>query len=111
MPNEPIDLNAHRERRAREQKQRARSRTAAEKTGADSLPPLGPGEVPCARCNAPISRRALRCMHCGVHFNNGRAEAFAPQEKLSRRAKLVIAVVAVAMLAAGLSTEIQALFR
>ena len=110
MPNEPIDLNAHRERRAREQKQRARSRTPAEETGADSLPPLGPGEVPCARCNAPISRRALRCMHCGVHFS-GRAETFAPQEKLSRRAKLVIAAVAVAMLAAGLSPEIEAFFR
>jgi hypothetical protein len=118
-PNAPIDLAAHRERRARLKKlqqQRAvaparRDADAATNASADvSGPPgpgMGPGEVPCVHCKQPVFGYALRCPHCGVHFS-GRAEAFAPKEGLSRRTKLIVALVAVALLLAGLSDDIAA---
>jgi hypothetical protein len=106
-----IDLAAHRERRARLKKlqqERAAaqaSRDADTLTDAPAQPGMGPGEVPCVRCKQPVFGYALRCPHCGVHFS-GRAEAFAPKEGLSRRNKLIVALVAVALLLAGLSDDI-----
>lgn len=106
-----IDLAAHRERRARLKKlqqERAAaqaSRDADTATDASAQPGMGPGEVPCVRCKQPVFGYALRCPHCGVHFS-GRAEAFAPKEGLSRRNKLIVALVAVALLLAGLSDDI-----
>ncbi|WP_413748946.1 hypothetical protein [Variovorax sp. Varisp62] len=69
----------------------------------------GPDEVPCIRCKEPVFGYALRCPHCGVHFS-GRAEDFAPKEGLSRRAKALVTLVAVALLLAGLSDDIAALW-
>ena len=118
-PNAPIDLAAHRERRARLKKlQQQRAVAQAQRNadtnadaGADDAaqpgPGMGPGEVPCVRCKQPVFGYALRCPHCGVHFS-GRAEAFAPKEGLSRRTKLIVALVAVALLLAGLSDDIAA---
>lgn len=110
---EPIDLAAHRERRARLKKlqqeraaaQASRDADANTATDAPAQPGMGPGEVPCVRCKQPVFGYALRCPHCGVHFS-GRAEAFAPKEGLSRRNKLIVALVAVALLLAGLSDDI-----
>ncbi|WP_198085234.1 hypothetical protein [Variovorax sp. E3] len=106
--HEPIDLAAHRERRARQAQQRAAAAQAA-RDGADASSEPGPGEVPCIRCNEPVFGYALRCPHCGVHFS-GRAEDFAPKEGLSRRTKALIALAAVALLLAGLSDDISALW-
>lgn len=108
---DPIDLAAHRERRARLKKlqqERAAaqaSRDADAVTDASAQPGMSPGEVPCVRCKQPVFGYALRCPHCGVHFS-GRAESFAPKEGLSRRTKLIVALVAVALLLAGLSDDI-----
>ncbi|MFS2101884.1 hypothetical protein ACCC97_23275 [Variovorax sp. Varisp85] len=104
--NDPIDLAAHRERRARQQKLRAAAQASH---GADASAKPGPDEVPCIRCKEPIFGYALRCPHCGVHFS-GRAEDFAPNEGLPRRAKAIVALVAVALLLAGLSDDIAALW-
>lgn len=118
-PNAPFDLAAHRERRARLKRQQQQQRAAlqAERDadpGADASgqpgPGMGPGEVPCVRCKQPVFGYALRCPHCGVHFS-GRAEAFAPREGLSRRTRLIVALVAVALLLAGLSDDIAAWWR
>ncbi|SEK16098.1 MULTISPECIES: hypothetical protein [unclassified Variovorax] len=108
-PNEPIDLAAHRERRARLEQQRLRQRAAAQaaRDAAPSPEPgPGPGEVPCARCGEPIFGHVRQCPHCGVHFSSGGAEAFAPKQGLSRRTKCIVALVAVALLLAGLSDDI-----
>ncbi|OAK64904.1 hypothetical protein A3K87_12525 [Variovorax paradoxus] len=108
--HEPIDLAAHRERRARQQQQRAAeqaARDAASPSASASEP--GPGEVPCIRCGEPIFGYVLRCPYCGVHFS-GRAEDFAPREGMSRRAKALVVLVAVALLLAGLSDDIAALW-
>lgn len=110
---DPIDLAAHRERRARLKKlqQERAAAQASRDADADAIsdasvqPGMGPGEVPCVRCKQPVFGYALRCPHCGVHFS-GRAEAFAPKEGLSRRTKLIVALVAVALLLAGLSDDI-----
>ncbi|RQO60141.1 hypothetical protein DBV14_06765 [Variovorax sp. KBW07] len=108
----PIDLAAHRERRARQQqeqqrqRQRASAAQASRDAGAATTEP-GPGEVPCVRCKEPIYGHALRCPHCGVHFSGG-AEAFAPKEGLPLRTKMAIALVALALLYAGLSDDIAA---
>lgn len=118
-PNAPIDLAAHRERRARlkklqqqrataqAQEQEQRDADAGSDDAAQPGPGMGPGEVPCVRCKQPVFGYALRCPHCGVHFS-GRAEAFAPKEGMSRRTKLIVALVAVALLLAGLSDDIAA---
>lgn len=129
-PNEPIDLAAHRERRARLRQQQIRLRAAAQASrearrndaadhasdsgsDPDSAPaplpaaPLAPGEVPCAHCGEPVYGHALRCPHCGVHFSGG-ADAFAPKEGMPRRTRLIVALVAVALLLAGLSDDIAA---
>lgn len=118
-PNAPIDLAAHRERRARLKKLQQQRAVAQAQRNADANadadaddaaqpgPGMGPGEVPCVRCKQPVFGYALRCPHCGVHFS-GRAEAFAPKEGLSRRTKLIVALVAVALLLAGLSDDIAA---
>ncbi|MGJ7531158.1 hypothetical protein [Variovorax sp. GB1P17] len=106
--HEPIDLAAHRERRARLQQQR--QRLASEQASRDANPPtteLAPGEVPCIRCKEPVYGHALRCPHCGVHFSGG-ADAYAPKEGLSLRTKMMIALVALALLLAGLSDDIAA---
>ena len=103
--NDPIDLAAHRERRARQQQRRA-----SEQALRDAAPPTtepGPGEVPCIRCKEPVYGHALRCPHCGVHFSGG-ADAFAPKEGLPLRTKMLIALVALALLLAGLSDDIAA---
>lgn len=115
--NAPIDLAAHRERRARLKKlqqqrataqaQEQRDADAGSDDAAQPGPGMGPGEVPCVRCKQPVFGYALRCPHCGVHFS-GRAEAFAPKEGMSRRTKLIVALVAVALLLAGLSDDIAA---
>ncbi|SFQ64217.1 hypothetical protein SAMN05216567_12375 [Variovorax sp. OK605] len=106
-PNEPIDLAAHRERRARLEQQRLRQRAAAQAArDAAPSPEPGPGEVPCARCGEPIFGHVRQCPHCGVHFSSGGAEAFAPKQGLSRRTKCIVALVAVALLLAGLSDDI-----
>jgi hypothetical protein len=108
-PNEPIDLAAHRERRARLEQQRLRQRAAAQaaRDAAPSPEPgPGPGEVPCARCGEPIFGHVRQCPHCGVHFSSGGAEAFAPKQGLSRRTKCIVALVAIALLLAGLSDDI-----
>lgn len=107
-PNEPIDLAAHRERRARLQQQRLRQRAASQASRDDDTTARadpGPGEVPCARCGEPIFGHVRQCPHCGVHFSGG-AEAFAPQGGLSRRTKCLVALVAVALLLMGLSDDI-----
>lgn len=104
--NDPIDLAARRERRARQEKQRAAAQASRD---ADASTEPGPGEVPCIRCNEPVFGYALRCPHCGVHFS-GRAEDFAPREGLSRRTKAIVTLVAVALLLAGLSDDIAALW-
>ncbi|QNK70471.1 hypothetical protein [Variovorax sp. PAMC26660] len=104
-PNDPIDLAAHRERRARQQQRRASEQAARDANSPATEP--GPGEVPCIRCKEPVYGHALRCPHCGVHFSGG-AEAFAPKEGLSLRTKMLVALVAVALLLAGLSDDIAA---
>jgi len=104
--HEPIDLAAHRERRARQQQQRAAEQAARD--AASSAEP-GPGEVPCIRCGEPVFGYVLRCPYCGVHFS-GRAEDFAPRQGMSRRAKALVVLVAVALLLAGLSDDIAALW-
>jgi hypothetical protein len=111
-PNEssaPIDLAAHRERRARLKKlQQQHASAQASRAGDDeaSAQP-GLGEVPCVRCKEPVFGYALRCPHCGVHFS-GRAETFAPREGVSLRTKMIVALVALALLLAGLSDDIAA---
>ncbi len=107
-PDEPIDLAAHRERRARLHQQQLRQRAAAQaaRDAADSAGPgPGPGEVPCARCGEPIFGQARQCPHCGVHFSGG-AAVYAPKQGMSRRTKCIVALVAVALLLAGLSDDI-----
>jgi hypothetical protein len=107
--NAPIDLAAHRERRARLKKlqqQRASAQASRADDDEASAQP-GPGEVPCVRCKEPVFGYALRCPHCGVHFS-GRAETFAPREGLSLRTKMIVALVALALLLAGLSDDIAA---
>lgn len=106
--HEPIDLAAHRERRARQQQQRAAEQAARDAASSSASEP-GPGEVPCIRCGEPVFGYVLRCPYCGVHFS-GRAEDFAPREKMSGRTKALVALVAVALLLAGLSDDIAALW-
>jgi hypothetical protein len=106
--NDTIDLAAHRERRARQQQEQQRLRASAQALrDAGSAAEPGPGEVPCVRCKEPIYGHALRCPHCGLHFSGG-AEAFAPKEGLPLRTKMAIALVALALLFAGLSDDIAA---
>ena len=106
--HEPIDLAAHRERRARQQQQRAAEQAARDAASSSASEP-GPGEVPCIRCGEPVFGYVLRCPYCGVHFS-GRAEDFAPREGMSRRTKALVVLVAVALLLAGLSDDIAALW-
>jgi len=108
--NAPIDLAAHRERRARLKKlqqQRASTQASPRADDDEASAQPGPGEVPCVRCKEPVFGYALRCPHCGVHFS-GRAETFAPREGLSLRTKMIVALVALALLLAGLSDDIAA---
>jgi hypothetical protein len=116
MTEPPIDLAAHRRRRA--QRQRDRALGAAAPTVVDtkkrttslaqffSRPDkvdiqLGPGEVPCPRCRAPIPGNARRCSSCGVHFN-GRAENFAPKTRYPLWVRLVIVAIILSFVAAAL---------
>lgn len=107
--SDPIDLAAHRERRARlkklQQERAAAQASRDAEADASAQPGMSPGEVPCVRCRQPVFGYALRCPHCGVHFS-GRAESFAPKPGLSRRTRLIVALVAVALLLAGLSDDI-----
>ncbi|MFH0133045.1 hypothetical protein ACGLHS_22745 [Variovorax sp. VaC1] len=103
----PIDLAAHRERRARLQQQQQRAAARARRDAGSPTADPGPDEVPCIRCKEPVYGHALRCPHCGVHFSGG-ADAFAPKEGMPLRTKMMIALVALALLLAGLSDDIAA---
>ncbi|WP_019653503.1 hypothetical protein [Variovorax atrisoli] len=101
-PNDPIDLAAHRERRARLQQQRLRDG----RRDADPSPPEpGPDEVPCARCGELIYGKVRQCPHCGVHFLGG-AAVFAPKPKMSLRTKCIVVLVTLLLLYMGLSDDI-----
>lgn len=99
-PNDPIDLAAHRERRARLQQQRERQQRT------DGSPPEpGPDEVPCPRCKEPIYGKVRQCPHCGVYFV-GSAADFAPRPKMSLRAKCIVALVTLVLLYMGFSDDL-----
>ena len=98
-PDDPIDLAAHRERRARLHQQRERQRAAG------SPPEPDPDEMPCPRCKELIYGKVRQCPHCGVHFV-GSAADFAPRPKMSLRAKCIVALVALVLLYMGLSDDI-----
>ena len=101
-PNDPIDLAAHRERRARLQQQRLRDG----RHDADPPPPEpGPDEVPCARCGELIYGKVRQCPHCGVHFLGG-AAVFAPKPKMSLRTKCIVVLVTLLLLYMDLSDDI-----
>jgi len=101
-PNDPIDLAAHRERRARLQQQRQRDG----RHDAGTPPPEpGPDDVPCARCGELIYGKVRQCPHCGVHFLGG-AAVFAPKPKMSLRNKCIVVLVTLVLLYMGLSDDI-----
>ena len=114
MSDDPIDLADYRVRKARRKNSRGsasgaapvapnkpsfRSRRSREPTEPTALP--GRGEVPCARCQTPISRNATKCLVCGLHYS-GRAEDFAPKQKRARWIILVAAALLLSLLAASI---------
>jgi hypothetical protein len=115
MTKPPIDFAAHRRRRARRARARVSDPASRAKGDAKKAPSLlarilarrekadtrlGPGEVRCARCHAPIPGNAKRCSSCGVHFN-GRAEDFAQTARRPRWIKLLISVLLLSFAAAA----------
>ncbi|WP_418123678.1 hypothetical protein [Variovorax sp. 160MFSha2.1] len=101
-PNDPIDLAAHRERRARLQQQRQRD---GQRDAGTPPPEPGPDDVPCARCGELIYGKVRQCPHCGVHFLGG-AAVFAPKPKMSLRNKCIVVLVTLVLLYMGLSDDI-----
>jgi hypothetical protein len=86
MNKEPIELAKYRE-----------GRKAESKPSGSAIRACLPGEVPCGRCQQPVSARAQRCPNCKVHFS-GFAADFAP----SKPRPLVYKVAGVALIAATL---------
>lgn len=113
MNDDPIDLADYRVRKARRKNLRGsgsgsdtsvepkksnhRSRRAREPMENAALP--GRGEVPCPRCQTPLSGNATRCLICGLHFS-GHAEDFAPKQKRPVWVKLVITALLLSLLVA-----------
>jgi hypothetical protein len=86
MNQEPIELAKYREGR----KTKSKPPEAVARA-------CGPGEVPCGKCQQPVSGRAQRCPNCKVHFS-GFAADFAP----SKPRPLVYKVAGVALIASML---------
>lgn len=102
MNQPPIDLAAHRKRRAERERVQAGEFDAAaarrriEEAG--EVQAFGPADVPCARCGKPVAGNARRCVHCGVHFSGTAGDLVPGTPGRARRATLIVAVLAVVCL-------------
>ncbi len=106
MSPAPIDLAEHRKRRAaiRREQRGFDAAAAVQRIKAQAEhstpPPFGPGDVPCARCGAPVASNARRCLHCGVHFS-GHAEDHARDPRKTRWTTVVIVVLLILCMVLG----------